>query len=66
MSSNAPTIGKYISKVDQQIDIYVSDVLIERGSGEYLVRIELGNEIDCLNRADWLLAMVYLKLEKRI
>lgn len=62
----APTIGNYISKVSLRVDLCVSEVLIEKGSGEYLVGIKLGNEIDCLNKADWLLAMEYLKLEKRM
>lgn len=62
----APTIGNYISRVDQRVDFYVSEVLMEEGSSEYLVRIKLGDEINCLNKADWLLAMGYLKLEKRM
>ena len=62
----APTIGNYISRVDQRVDFYVSEVLMEEGCSEYLVRIKLGDEINCLNKADWLLAMGCLKLEKRM
>jgi hypothetical protein len=62
----SPTNGQYISKVDQQVDLDVSEVLIEKGSGEYLVRNKLVDGINYLNRADWLQAMGYLRLEKRI
>ncbi|TMP41287.1 hypothetical protein CWB96_17950 [Pseudoalteromonas citrea] len=42
----AATTVKYSSIVDQKIDIYVSEVLIETGCGVYLVRIEQNNEIE--------------------
>ncbi|RJE76522.1 hypothetical protein BGP78_12910 [Pseudoalteromonas sp. MSK9-3] len=42
----AATTVQYSSIVDQKIDIYVSEVLIETGCGVYLVRTELNNEIE--------------------